>query len=446
MNIKISGGGHLRPATAALLRRMLSPLCGLDEMIGFMTRTHSDPLFITAGAELCGVHLLRKQPRPKPGAHHIGGSGMVLDEAVIRCLGETVERYAQLVSEVTLQPRIVFRSYNRIECHGESVLSPAYLIYFTQAQLALRGFPFQAFERDLSLGWIKAASFTGEPDTWIPAQLLLVGYVPKRKQGEPWLSSAVTTGTAAHTVPELALRNAILELIQIDSVMGHWYSAPRAPEILLDSRTSALATVIRKRFGTHSPPRFYWVRNADLVSFTISCVIRQRSLPCLGVGLGADTRLVPAMYKALLEALGVVQLAKINLFERACAAEGAPPIAPDSIYDLDSNTAYYSQRDHGGYVEAKFGGSDLKASDLPPDSCLAPKQELRMLVDSFRTTGKRLFYLDLTCPDVRELGFVAVRVWSPDTLSLCLPSAPAAAHPRFNDYGGISHFHPHPYP
>jgi len=38
-------------------------------------------------------------------------------------------------------------------------------------------------------------------------------------------------------------------------------------------------------------------------------------------------------------------------------------------------------------------------------------------------TGKRLAVLDLTTPDVADLGFTALRVWSPDTLSLPLPSA-----------------------
>jgi hypothetical protein len=35
-----------------------------------------------------------------------------------------------------------------------------------------------------------------------------------------------------------------------------------------------------------------------------------------------------------------------------------------------------------------------------------------------------LYRQDLTSSDVAELGFVVERVWSPDTLSLPLPSAP----------------------
>jgi hypothetical protein len=67
-------------------------------------------------------------------------------------------------------------------------------------------------------------------------------------------------------------------------------------------------------------------------------------------------------------------------------------------------------------------------------------------VEGFRDAGLRLVTLDLTTPDLADLGFVVVRVWSPDTLSLALPSAPPTAHRRFGAYGGATHRDPHPYP
>ncbi|MEO3807282.1 hypothetical protein [Nonomuraea sp. B1E8] len=57
-----------------------------------------------------------------------------------------------------------------------------------------------------------------------------------------------------------------------------------------------------------------------------------------------------------------------------------------------------------------------------------------------------MLYADLTTRDARALGFTVARVWSPDTLSACLASAPPAAHPRFAAYGGIVRNDPHPYP
>lgn len=75
-----------------------------------------------------------------------------------------------------------------------------------------------------------------------------------------------------------------------------------------------------------------------------------------------------------------------------------------------------------------------------------PEEQVRLLAGAFNATGKELVVLDLTTADVRALGFRSIRVWSPQTLSLSLPSAPPLAHPRFRAYGGARDGHPHPYP
>lgn len=438
--------------TRALLEQTFSPLCGLNQRVSFMLRSRDEPRLMTAGAELTGVHVLRGQPRPKVGVYHIGGSGVVLDEALIRALGETIERYAQLVAEIRLHGEIVWASYETIADRGEPVVRDGNLIFFSDAQHARPDFPFQPFSRSKPLGWIRALSLVQESPVWAPAQLLLVGYRVRRSDGEPWLLPAVTTGSAAHTDRRHALRNALLELVQIDAAMGHWYSAAQAPEILLDQRTAALGALLTRHFPPGGPvPRFYWLPSPDLPGFTVACVLRRGpgEIPVAAVGLGCDLRLVDALYKAVLEATGVAQLAKITLFDQLLSE---PPLkdAPGQahgIFDLDQNVALYARPGNGRYIDEKFGSRPpIPAGELPPDALGDTSQDVRLLVEGFRGIGKELLFLDLTTPDIRELGFTALRVWSPDTLSLPLPSAPPALHPRFRAYGGFSHDRPHPYP
>jgi hypothetical protein len=73
-------------------------------------------------------------------------------------------------------------------------------------------------------------------------------------------------------------------------------------------------------------------------------------------------------------------------------------------------------------------------------------EQLSVLISSFKNSDKELLFCDLTCVEAADLGFVVPRVWSPDTLSLCLPSAPLTQHPRYQSYGGLAHELPHPYP
>src|SRR5207249_4475397 len=147
------------------------------------------------------------------------------------------------------------------------------------------------FSRDIPMGWLKAPSLVEDAEIWIPAQCILVGYTIKDLDGERWLMPAFTTGSAAHTKREHALRNALLELIQIDSVMGHWYSAATAPNIILDKRTQALEQLVLQHFDRHKPmPKFYWLPNADLGGMTVACVIKESpgNIPAVCIGLGSD--------------------------------------------------------------------------------------------------------------------------------------------------------------
>jgi thiazole/oxazole-forming peptide maturase SagD family component len=429
---------------------MLSPLCGLDQRIGFLSRSSHEPRIITAGADLTGVHVLRNQQPPRQGFYHIGGGGIFLDEALIRSLGETIERYSQFVSEISGRHTIVMASYNEMVRRGEPILTRESLQFCTTQQYARPGFPYQAFSPDTPMGWVKVPSLVHDGELWALAQLVLVGYQPKHHEGEHWLLSSVTTGSAAHTDRYRALRNALLELVQIDSAMGHWYSASRAPQIRSSRRTRAIEQLIERHFSRRQPrPQFYWFQNPDLPGLTVACVIRQEphATPAVGVGLGSDLSLQAAMYKALLEAVGVLQLAKLQLLNLNIEPGEETVINTEQIFDLDSNVAYYAQVGHQDFINEKFVDAEtINADDLPADLTTDIADELRLLVRGFGDSGKELVFMDLTTADVRELGFTALRVWSPDTLSLSLPSAPPLRHVRFRAYGGVAHEQPHPYP
>lgn len=441
--------GPLPHATRRLAERMISPLCGLDKMMNFMLPGRLEPRFVVAGAELTGVHVLLNQPEPP--SYHIGGSGILLHEAVIRSLGESVERYSQFIAPVAGIHTVTMASYDDMVARGHPVLHPDKLRFFSAEQYDAPCFRFQPFDPTADIGWVKAVSCHSRAELWVPAQLVLVGYAPRRHEGEPWMMPAVTTGSAAHTDETLALRSALLELIQLDAVMGHWYTDAKAPRIALDARTRLLAKVIERHFRKgQEPPRFYWLPSKDLAGLIVACVLygAARAIPAAAVGLGSDVDLESAMYKALLEAVGVRQFAKLTLVsEHLAGNSGGPAGDPARFMDLDSNVAFYARPTSTGPIRSKFDDTtSVAASELPPDSTTGPEGDVHELIDSFARNGKELLYLDLTTTDIRELGFVAVRVWSPDTLGLALPAAPPVAHSRFEDYGGVGHFDPHPYP
>jgi len=441
---------HIKYKSECLIHSMLSPFCGMSQEIGYVSRTSGDMRLMVGSAALTGIHVLFNRPNPGRGAYHIGGTGFLPNESMIRILGETVERYAQLMSDYSLSSNLKYGRYEDLTNTGENVLPLEFLSFYADDQLNRHGFPFEKFSVNSKLSWVKMHSVYDNSAIWVPAQLVLVGYNIKKDKNEPWLTSAVTTGTAAHINYSSAFRAALLELIQLDSVMGHWFSGWNAYEIEMDDRLSSLKALI-KQYASENLHRyiFYYIPNPDLAGFSIACVyIQDRGLPKVVIGLGADLSLEQAMYKAFLETVASVGLARMVVFKGKYEIDKHnSSIEPESLYDLDRNVEYYGFGNKFERIEERFlNMPKMKATDLPADVEVTSLEQVNILVSSFKRSNKQLYFLDLTGIEERTLGFKVVRVWSPQILGLCLPSTPQTLHPRFADFGGIKHADPHPYP
>ncbi|NUT47155.1 MAG: hypothetical protein HOV94_07540 [Saccharothrix sp.] len=405
-------------------------MTGLVPNIGFHNRVRRGTRVVTTMSDLTGVHHLVHGNPVKSGGHHIGAASLTVSDALIRTLGESIERYAQFAfpahHEFTFAP---------VSGLADPAVAP--VPHFTDEQFADPAFPFDRVEPDAWLSWWRMAALTGGPDLFVPAQSTLVGYQTRNDDGEPWLHPAVSTGTAAHTDPATALLSAIQELVQLDATMGHWYTDFRSVRIDSDHRTHALDGLIAGHWDHRAPrPQFHLLPSPDLPGFTVVCLIRAGATggPAIALGLGADTHLTVAMYKALLESTNL-----------AIVPDGGP--GDGRFLDLENNLFHYAKPEHAQVVQDRFADCDTaRAADLPPDATDDVRTTVRRYIDAFRISGKRLLYGDLTTPDVQRLGFHVLRVWSPDTLPLSLPGAPMRRHPRYQDYGGFMNHHPHPYP
>ncbi|MBX5449857.1 YcaO-like family protein [Thermogemmatispora sp.] len=431
------------------LQRMVSPLTGIDKSLAFSLQDAASPRVHILMAQLTAVHRLLGLERPF--SYHIGGYGVHPEETMMRALGESLERYAHMVYPLDRRTVIEYATVKEMQARHEHVLALEDMRFYVPEQFARPGFPYQPCKDDTLLGWVETIDvFSGEP-WWIPAQLLIVGYVPRHALGEPWITAAVTTGSAAHTEPARAMLSALLELIQVDTTMGYWYSDKVAPELIPDERTSALCEILKRDAPRNSVTiRFYYLTNADMQAHVVAAVIwnNRGHVPACGIGISAELNLELAMYKAYLEAAAIPHLALMAFVEMTGASKGSGNgIDPTSIYNLDTNVMYYAYPEHRRLIEKKFTSKQqIRASDLPADHQGGAEEGLRSVLNEFRRTGKRLALLDLSSPEIEDLHFYVFRFYSPDTLGLCLPSAPQLAHRRYQAYGGATHEWPHPYP
>lgn len=424
-----------------------SYLCGLAQSFAYVKRSSNDPRLVCIGSELTGIHRHLNRNHPGLGGYHIGGVGLTRDEALIKAVGELHERYSQLIAEKVVIAPYKFDTLNNLQATNEPVLSADQLNYFTQDQFKRDNFPFKSFEPDQKIGWYRLSSITDKNDIlWIPAQLLFIGYNLKKEQGEPWLNTAVTTGTATHSNKSQAILNAILELIQLDCTIGNWYSDGIAKQIEFDERLKIFNKILDKyapHFRNHITFH-YFEPPENWSNFNIACVYRRKDgyQPKIAIGLGSDLSLERAMYKAFLECYGVVIMLRYELL-----FVDIQKLKLDQCFDIDSNVCYHGVGSQYDFIDQKFScKKTIRASQLPSDLILPASQQVEHMLSQLHVNGKRLFGCDITTPEAEAVGFYNYRVWSPDLLALCFPSAPWKNHKRFKDYGGITHELLHPFP
>lgn len=446
----VTGNQSTNPKIENVVQKMHSSLTGLCQEIGYLKRSFTDSALIVIGGELTGVHHILGRPDPGKGGYHIGGVGYFHDEALIKTVAESLERYSQLFSECKIKnelPRKFLSYYQMNELH-QNIIPEKYLKPFDDTIFAKVDFPFDRYDPFKPITWVEVTALSGKSSMWIPAQFLFLGFTVDRSK-EPWLLSSVTTGTAAHITQAKAIINGVSELTQIDAAMGHWYTDEKAKKLILDDRVSTFNTFMMSvmRSKRILAPTFYSLESKGLPGFNIACVW-EKNRPggsSFAVGLGSDYSLEKALYKAFLEGQGVVGLGRLNLFKKMNTTVSNDK---EGMYDLDSNVALYAEGKNATFFRSKFGDQpEIKTDRLPQDWTLDNDEEMvSFLAQSFEKAGKDLFYIDLTTTEAKELGLHIARLYSPNTLSLCLPGCVPKQHPRFEEYPGALYDFPHPYP
>jgi thiazole/oxazole-forming peptide maturase SagD family component len=383
--------------------------------------------------------------------YHLAGYGLTYDEAIIRLVGEAIERYSSLGAYFQIKEKIVYCTYNEIKYRGVAPPFEYLRIYDGSdyerfnSRGSNRGRP---IERDDVFAWVPCVSLFSTSNTiWLPAQILFMGHKTNSSKGELFAWPTFSTGTAAHTRFESALMNALTEAIQIDAIMLHWYTKRIGAKILIDrldvsslvSDNSNNITQIVAAIPTDNCLRLH------VVTTVLQNKRRERPYIVFGSHAGRDP--AKAVYRSIMEARAVTYLGQYG-----------PLFSPQEYYprghqfaftDLDSNVGFYAdplnahnKRDlfaslYSGYVPL----STLKMHASGDES-----RDLADLIEDVGGISSYAAWLDVTPIEVRRFGWRVVRVFIPELLTMCIPGVPPTLHPRLLQHGGVRNDLPHPLP
>ncbi len=375
-----------------------------------------------------------------------GGAGVELDDAINRAMGELVERYASLAYDGAAR---VVSSHKALAGRGHRVVPFEALALFTGEQLATPGFRYATLTEDTPIGWLEGTDLMDGSPVHVPGEVVSFGYVPGRDE-VPRCFYPTSSGCACSTSAEGAVLAGLLELIERDAIMIRWYARLAPPLLDLDP-----ADLLGEPFGRQC--RELEIRlhdltlDGDVPVVGVTCVERT-GRPCFFLLSAASGLDVPtAARKASIEA------GQGRPFIKFLANGSEAPPAGSAFNDFDTNLRFFAEPSNAQYSEWFLQNRTFSTRHYPsaPDETSSAGR-LRALLDRCGSMKVTPIAFDLTTPEMEDHGLFACKVFAPELVPLCIPSAPFLGHPRLQRFvasarcagtaESVAAWVPHPFP
>jgi ribosomal protein S12 methylthiotransferase accessory factor len=346
------------------------------------------------------------------------GLGLDRESAIGAALGEAAERYSL---SYLPEERVVRRCARELA----GAVDPARFGLFCDADLARPGFPFVRFDADTLVPWVDGWELATGELAWLPAEL--VALADPIEPGGARIGYATSSGSAcAPTIDEAVVRG-LFELLERDAFMLLWAGRLSLP--LLDwSACPELVELDRRAFA----PSGLRYAAVDLSAFhgvpsVLGVVRAPGSEPAvLGVGAGTATTIERAWWKALSEAFaGRSATCRLALLGHG---DGLADDAAD-VTTFDDHIVFYA--DEGRAARTSFLDASPERRDVRAVTPLTggAAEVVARLCERIAAAGSSAYAVELTAPDVAELGVHVVKTVVPE---LCMLDVAHGARFRGN--------------
>lgn len=436
------------------LRNRFSQLCGqhvgiLESQLLFSAKAPNFPSPVLCTNSMPAYHkiLIREDVEV---SYHLSGYGIYKEEALIRLLGEGIERYALQIAPTLYKKKLKFLSYNDIKKEGH-VMPWEYIRIFSDEdyeKLANKTILKNITEND-TIGWAKCASlFEAGKEIFIPAQLLFTGYQINKEVGETFFTPGFSKGSSAHTDFKKALTSGIIEAIEADSLMIRWFTKTKAKKVLIDDTTllNILSSLLGK-FDYEIIPYYFTLPELPIHAFGVVLMNRKNERPFCVVGCQAGLDPVQTLYRAIMEAMAILYLA--NYGPLVMPKDYLETTKQKDYTNLDSNVAYFADAidiDEKKELFNSLMDGEIALSGLKDLSSKDDNVELGYVLNQVHKLSEYGVFIDITPPESADKGWKVLRTFFPELVQMSLPGFPYSNHPRIKEYGGIKNVYPHPVP
>jgi len=384
------------------LRRAVSSYTGIVRTLEECLASGAEPRLFRAACEVSGSERLLGSSLGQCAG--IGGSGATRAEAAAAAVGEALERYS---ASFVPHDRLVVASAREL---GVAAVAPERFALFSERQHWAPAFPFRRFTAGTRIAWVEAASLPDGSPAFVPAELV---YLADVSLGERPIGYATSSGTACAESREHALERGLCELLERDAFMIVWAARLSLP--LLDWTASPELVRLDTRYFAPTGLAYKAVDLSPVhgVPSVLGVVRAPRGFPgALGVGAGTAATVERAWFKALSEAFGARSAgAKLAVLEEA---NGYGPFG-EGVRTFEDHILFYADDERAaaaGFLDAGAGRT--------PASAVRPLagEPVATLCARVAAAGASAYAVDVTSPDVAELGLVVTKVVAPELCAL----------------------------
>ncbi|WP_164465893.1 YcaO-like family protein [Actinoplanes teichomyceticus] len=407
----------METADSARLADLVSPLGGLVGHVLRLPVEPSEPPLAVFSADLGDVSSVLPNLCGPECLGNLDGTGTGVDpeRSALVAVAEALERYANCVYD---ERQFIWATADEL---GPEALDPDTLPRCSEAEFADPDCPVTRPDRAARMRWVRGVHLgTGEP-RWVPAVLVYM-HLPAHA-GERF-TRPISTGSAAHPDPAVAVCGALCEVIERDAISITWLQRLALPRLELDTVSPQLQRYLDLSAGRDVTVHLFDA-TTDVGIPTVYGVSVAPDHPTCRTVVSCATGLDPqvAAAKAICETVS----------ERI-ALHGTPPPGEDvrAFGGVSDGAAYMSAPQRAAAFDFLLDSpARRRISAMPTLSTGDPVADLRLVSARLAACELDAYIVDLTPDEALRTGMTVVRAVVPGLQPLSFSYlARYLGHPR----------------
>jgi ribosomal protein S12 methylthiotransferase accessory factor len=332
------------------------------------------------------------------------GKGITAVDALIRAVGEAVERYSASNFASAALRRASVAELSRELGPERDLIAPASLCLYDESQYARSDFPYVRLGDDTPLDWVAGRWLDTGTEVLVPALPTFFDYPPPPAEA---FCQVTSNGLAAGATGDDAAMRAAMELVERDAFMLTWLARLPARRVLLDGSIDPESREVVRQLAERGARLELYLLDARTA---VPCVMAigfgdGKTWPGATVALAAHLSPRAAIRKAILEQAHVGPYLRRLMLE---GREAIPELAAD-VHTLDDHALYYFPADRAGAFAFLDAGGAVCAGALEEPA----RASLAVLAERLRAASLRVAIVDVTSPDLGPTPFRVVRALGP---------------------------------